>query len=504
MLRRVTQAAPSIEACPSDSVLSEDSCKCDPAACTKPPCLTELVLATNGSDLPGECCPTYSCVGCVNDTMIDGKCPCAAGAVIVGHKCVCVDEKKNLVDGECVCNPLQCPMPQLCDKKSVAVRVTEDCCNITICKPCPSDSESTHLEVDELEDHCLCLPCKTECGINKTVVIKKHGSGFPGNCCDLYECKKPEEIKGCIIGHEIFENGREWRSLDGQICKCSNGLSLCSKAKDMDAQSCFMDNKLYNDLETWTREDGCTECVCKNGIQQCISHFCDVKESYIQMNHSCFKNDRIYQHSESWIDPDGCTKCTCLKGDEICSNELCEPKFPPIIKADDCQPLANCNKTCLNGFKINKRGCEICRCNFRLGQDILSKYNITLNDLFKLLDDYKQERISTSSTTIATSSSESSFVEIISTVKPVVVVNRANFFEDVSSTTPEPVVVPTDAGKEPWVYIAIPVLAGGIFIFVIAIMCVYKSRRNSSIDLTNCRYQTVNNNNTIKKTEPLL
>ncbi|XP_074028042.1 cysteine-rich motor neuron 1 protein isoform X2 [Leptinotarsa decemlineata] len=504
-----TQAAPSIEACPPDSVVSEDSCKCDPNSCSKPPCLSELILATNGSDLPGQCCPAYSCVGCANETMIDGKCPCATGAVIMGHTCVCVDRGKSLIDGKCVCNPLQCPMPQLCNKTSVAVTVTDDCCKKTICQPCPSDSESTNLEGGELEDHCVCLPCKTDCGNNKTVVIKKHGSGFPGNCCDLYECKKSEETIGCFYGEEFYENGKEWLTLDSQICKCNNGLSLCSKAKEREAQSCFMDNKLYHDSESWTREDGCTECVCKSGIEQCISHFCDVKESHIQKNHFCLKNNHIYQHTESWTEADGCTKCTCINGDESCSSDLCEEQT--TMKLAECQPLSNCNKTCINGFKINKKGCEICRCNIvRLGQDILFKYNISLNELIGMLDEYKNKRTSTpsiSSTTTSTTTTTTIKSEIeltSSTTRPFVVVNRANFLEDTSSTTPEPVVVPADAGKEPWVYIAIPVLAGGIFIFVIAIMCVYKSRRNSSIDLTHCQYHNVNNNNTIKKTEPLL
>lgn len=42
----------------------------------------------------------------------------------------------------------------------------------TICKQCPLDSESTNLEVDELEDHCVCLPCELrQCGANETVSI---------------------------------------------------------------------------------------------------------------------------------------------------------------------------------------------------------------------------------------------------------------------------------------------------------------------------------------------
>ncbi|CAH1119795.1 unnamed protein product [Phaedon cochleariae] len=489
--RSTTRAAPSIEACPPDSVLSADVCKCDPSLCRKPPCPTELRQATNASEVPGQCCPTYECSGCKKEEEIAGKCPCAPGAVIEGDDCVCVDREKRLVDGKCLCNFLQCPLPQICDKKSVAVTVTGECCNTVICKPCPFDSESTNLETDELEDHCVCLPCKTDCGNNRTAVIKKHGSGFPGNCCDLYECKKPESVQGCIIGDVFYENGKEWQTEDLQICRCNNGLSLCSKTKDKEAQSCFVDNKLYKDNEKWTKEDGCTECTCKDGLEQCISHFCDVKETHIQKNHSCFRQDRIYQPSETWLEKDGCTKCTCANGTEQCVSSLCDPTT--TMKTNECQPLANCNTTCSHGYKINKKGCEVCRCsNGKISQDLLIKYNISLTELIKILDDFRSRKTST----VAPETSTRAAVTVDG------VVDRFGG----ASTTTEPSVVPTDDGRESWVYIAIAVLAFGIFIIAISIMCIYKSRRKSSIDLTHCQYHTVNNlnNNTIKKTDQLL
>ncbi|KAJ8929278.1 hypothetical protein NQ314_018032, partial [Rhamnusium bicolor] len=446
----VVQAAPSIEACPPDSILSNDFCICNPESCVKPSCLSVLTVAVNSSDLPGSCCPIYDCVDCRNDTLIDGKCPCAPGAVLDSkNQCECIDEEKHLVNGECICNPLQCKIPPLCDRKSVPVTIEEGCCKKTICKPCPADSESTKLEGDEIEDLCVCLPCKNDCGRNETIVIKKYGSGFPGNCCDLYECKKVEAIKGCHVGDIFYANGEKWFTNDAQECKCQNGLSLCSSLEEK-SQSCFKDNKIYKHLEKWTKEDGCTYCSCMNGEEKCISHYCEVRESQIQNNdaQSCLKEGHVYQHLESWTEKDKCTYCTCLNGIDKCTQYFCDNET--TIKKNECQPLANCNKTCINGFKINKKGCEICKCNnVKFTQEILNKYNITMKDLLTIVEDYMNQRTSTSSslsTTTTAITTPTTTANPIATFTTVINNRNAKLSEEtaISSTTTEPSVVPTD------------------------------------------------------------
>ncbi|CAH1159008.1 unnamed protein product [Phyllotreta striolata] len=525
-------AAPSVEACPSDSVLSEDACKCVPESCKKPPCPTDLQIATNGTDVPGQCCPTYECVGCDEEQKLDGKCPCGEGATIDGRECSCVDETKHLVEGKCVCNPILCPLPQLCDKKSVAVTISDGCCKKTICKPCPSDSESTNVEGDEIEDHCVCLPCKTECGYNKTAVIKKHASGFPGNCCDLYECKKTEEIstiKGCSYGDLFYENGKEWLTLESQVCKCENGLALCSDNKEVEATDCFVDNLFHKHNETWTKDDGCTTCTCANGEHDCISYYCDVKT--IQVNSSCVKDDVSFHDGDTWLESDGCTNCTCINGLRRCFDDLCEK---PTAKPAECPPLVNCTKTCINGFKTNRRGCEVCKCNaIRLSQDIFTRYNISMKDLIRILDEYKDKIdnfnasavttkfVDTTTTSISTTPATSSSTTTESISKtvdvfpqlPNVIMNRnAEFMMEnsnpVTSTTTEPSIIPTETESDLVVNICIAILVAAVLVIGIVFIYCYKSKRKSSIDLSNCHYQNVNsnhnNNNTIKKTDQLL
>lgn len=505
------QAAPPFESCPADSILSGDVCKCNPDSCLKPPCLSVLSVAKNGSDLPGSCCPIYDCVDCKNDTLVDGRCPCAPEAVLNSkNQCECIDKEKHLVKGECVCNPLQCKFPILCDRKSVRITIREGCCNKTICKSCPSDSESTHLESDEIEDVCVCLPCKTECGPNRTVEIKKRGTGFPGNCCDLYECKEIDEMKGCNVDDVFYKNGEEWSTADmHQKCKCQNGLSLCSNIIEQTLQSCFKDHKIYKHGANWTKEDGCTYCTCMNGEEKCISHFCEVKESQIQNNDSqpCLMEVHIYQHLESWREKDGCTYCKCINGEVKCTQEICNKN--PDIKKNECQPLANCNKTCINGFKINKKGCEICKCNgMKFPHNILEKYNITMEDLVTILENYKDQRTSTSTT--STTTIPVPIVEAISTGIPISTNEFAKKFDGTLSSTTEPSVVPTEKDSGYW-NIALPIVAllsiGCVILIIVIIMCIYKNRRRSSLDISNCQYESVNNlnnNNTIKKTEQLL
>lgn len=350
------------------------------------------------------------------------------------------------VNGECVCNPQQCPIKELCDKKSVAVTVDDGCCKKIVCKPCPSDSEASQLNSELLDDHCVCLPCRKECGNNRTAVVKKHGSGFPGNCCDLYECKELNEVKECHVDDRVYQNEEEWLINDEHKCKCQNGLSLCSKISEEKLLSCVEDHKIYKHNEEWIKEHGCTSCTCINGEANCISHFCEVKESRIHKNEtqSCFKDDRVYQHLDTWTEKDGCTFCTCINGMEECNQDICEKE--PINKKNECQPLANCNKTCINGFKINKKGCEICKCNsVKLTQDILVKYNITMKDLITIVEDYMNQRTSTSTTSTSTPV-PTPLVEVVSTNSPSDTNRNAKFFKEtlVTSTTTEPSVVPTD------------------------------------------------------------
>ncbi|XP_050312338.1 cysteine-rich motor neuron 1 protein-like isoform X2 [Anthonomus grandis grandis] len=333
---RLALAAPSTDACPLDSLLKDNHCVCNPFSCQKPPCLSTLTLRTKGTEEPGSCCPIYTCEGCKNDTLLDGKCPCAPGATI-NHLgvCECVDKERHLVDGECVCNPRFCELPRLvCDRKSVPTTIEDGCCRKTRCVPCPLDSESTNLDTAELEDHCVCLPCVNDCGLNKTVVIKKKGTGFPGNCCDLYECRPllVEKENDCVVGDIMYKNGEEWFTDENQKCTCENGVSLCAAMMvEQPPLDCWDESVVYKHNETWLKEKGCTLCQCLNGEPKCISHYCDVpKEGHIAANESvpCVREERVWNHLEQWQEVDGCTECTCLNGEERCDSKPCENHEP--------------------------------------------------------------------------------------------------------------------------------------------------------------------------------
>ncbi|CAH2017101.1 unnamed protein product [Acanthoscelides obtectus] len=413
---------------------------------------------------PGRCCPRYECVGCRREEdKLQGRCQCAKGAIIdrLGRTCRCIDPHKTLV------------------------------------------------------------------------IIKKKGSGFPGNCCDLYECRAADEAEEppppppsllsgggedakaaadassaiyCLVGDVRHPNGATWTTKDEQICHCISGLSRCSSEKMHQLEKpCFVDLKWYANGENWTKEDGCTQCICRNGEQQCISHFCEVKESHI--------------HSS-----DGDTDA-----DQV------------AVPSVECQPLADCDKSCTNGYKINRHGCEVCMCNEpppvihdKNTNGILEKYNISMEDLIRILDEYKHSQrfdsSSTSTTTTTTTTSSTSTInavlssggtddsealssqiwkEMISragesktTLVPVAKKEETKEEHPASiasvNGTAGPAVTagdaaPADGGDDVYTIVLVCCLAGvAACATAFAAACLYRNRRkSSSVDLTRCRYEHV-------------
>lgn len=339
-----------MEACPHDSIPVAESCKCNIDSCVKPPCLYELILSSNGSDTPGQCCPTYSCIGCSNETLIDEECPCAPDAVLIDNICTCQDPHKTLKNNECVCDPNLCELPQLCDDRSVAVTDKEGCCSKTKCIKCPDDSyKSPQNHNGEFEDICVCYPCKTECGPDEKVEIMEKGKGFPEHCCDLYTCEPDFSKKKCLTDDVAYAEGETWQTKDLQICECKNGLSFCKG----------------------------------NG-----------KESFSP----CHKEGAVYQHLDSWAQ-DSCTNCTCFDGHVNCVAESCGLSSGSINKPG-CPPLINCQKTCYYGF-ILTNGCQICECSPGPDyDDILQTFNISKSKLFEIVENYFSKSKTTTITPI--------------------------------------------------------------------------------------------------------
>lgn len=140
-------------------------------------------MAENGTNEPGNCCPIYTCDGCLDDERIDGACPCAMNATLNARGiCECVNPTESLSENNtCICDPNKCNLPELCDKRSVALRVQDGCCQKVNCKKCPDDSYPTAYRDDAVEDKCVCYPCKQhQCADGMRAVVKQRGKGLWG------------------------------------------------------------------------------------------------------------------------------------------------------------------------------------------------------------------------------------------------------------------------------------------------------------------------------------
>lgn len=96
-----------------------------------------------------------------------------------------------------------------------------------------------------------------------------------------------------------------------------------------------------------------------------------------------------------------------MDGKPNCIAYLCELNQGHLEKTDECLPLANCNKMCPNGFKTNKKGCQICKCAKGSSvEEILRSYDLTEKDLVRILEERlkdKEEKMSSGTTSSSTS-----------------------------------------------------------------------------------------------------
>ncbi|ENN70890.1 hypothetical protein YQE_12295, partial [Dendroctonus ponderosae] len=176
-------------------------------------------------------------------------------------------------------------------------------------------------------------------------------------------------------------------------------------------------------------------------------------------------------------------------GEEKCNSKPCGEK--EISNIGECLPLINCNKPCPNGLRLNKLGCEICKCKpARVKSELLSKYNITYSELLNLLEDYSKSKTAATSTsiistiittTLATSTEKNSAM-------PTVLIIRRDGTDDKNSGT---MITPAFSPKDVIVVIGI-------------IFCFYKNKKKYSVTPSRGSYHSVlsptsENNNTIKK-----
>ncbi|KRT85743.1 hypothetical protein AMK59_1458, partial [Oryctes borbonicus] len=386
--------------CPPDSELIDDICKCNVDLCPLPSCDKFLTIVRNGTDNPGNCCPLYTCDNCTAEAYPNGTCACGEGAFLNEEEvCECIDPHKTIVGDVCVCDPAKCELPLLCDTHSVEVKVVKGCCVQTVCRPCPEDSYPKNFQSDEIEDKCICFPCPdTQCNETHVPHILQRGRNVPTQCCDLYECvPKDTTSQQCVVNELVYEDGEWWVTDDKQNCTCHNGVALCNEplTADVLVKHCLHNDTSYPHLASWT-EDTCTNCTCLHGIPKCIAHLCNVTESVVKKYKECQYEDRSYQHLESWVTKE-CLKCDCYNGELRCEPHNCSSTS--IDTRKDCLPLDNCKRSCKNGYKVNRRGCAVCKCRIvasvvekdSLLDTYMKDHNLSANDILELLNE-KSER----------------------------------------------------------------------------------------------------------------
>lgn len=157
-----------------------------------------------------------------------------------------------------------------------------------------------------------------------------------GKCCDLYKCEKIARERHCTVENVTYKELEVWTTIDGQTCQCQGGLSFCSKVPE-EKGGCHHEQHVYKHMESWM-VDSCTNCTCIDGESRCIAHMCEINESR--------------------------------------------------IKKPDCLPL-KCNKECPEGYRLNRKGCKICRCVSPKYEELLHMYNITkIDELRDILDEH--------------------------------------------------------------------------------------------------------------------
>ncbi|EDW79065.2 uncharacterized protein Dwil_GK12270 [Drosophila willistoni] len=145
----------------------------------------------------------------------------------------------------------------------------------------PVESNWT-LEQDELYAQC-CLSkkciCKTciirDCKDIREVVVElmPESMDTPGQCCGQHECKRKPNCT------EEVDTTYYWLE-DCARCQCTGGKRLCEQTCDTIAGGeaeekhafCQSKHDFYRDGETW--KDGCYECTCAKGQQNCVTSFC--------------------------------------------------------------------------------------------------------------------------------------------------------------------------------------------------------------------------------------
>ncbi|XP_021928456.1 cysteine-rich motor neuron 1 protein-like isoform X3 [Zootermopsis nevadensis] len=365
--------------CPPDSAPSDPSvpgnrCQCAPARCVQPLCrfgATRVLLRT-GTTTPGDCCDVYECV-----QPKDKNC----------SEVICPDEG------------VDCPTDSY---RLPNLRAPGDCCSH------PQGCE------------CLPGPCpEPDCSDGEHARVVRQGNQKPGTCCPLYKCVEHELNDTCVFDGDVWKNGSTWWKNECTQCSCNNGLSFCAERTSQCPElpsSCRVTQvpqgkccpvcveadpvaenslilsggcvsstgELHQNGEDW-QEDPCTTCTCVAGAKKCQAHMCVLRcdhpryvpdeccplcdaTSVVTIPPHCpALNNCSLRCLHGFVrDNNGCYSCRCQADECVLEcpngylqdshgNKLCECSA-------ECPALSDCHKNCSHGFRLNKAGCEVCKC----------------------------------------------------------------------------------------------------------------------------------------------
>uniref|UniRef100_A0A3P9Q9E7 Cysteine-rich motor neuron 1 protein n=1 Tax=Poecilia reticulata TaxID=8081 RepID=A0A3P9Q9E7_POERE len=182
---------------------------------------------------------------------------------------------------------------------------------------------------------------------------------------------------------------------EGECCPVCIDVELMSM--DSTKASCWVNNKLRTHEEQW-KEDDCTFCQCVDGDPHCTAMACKQScQNPVKIPGECcpFCEEPSYETVSPLLCPplencslsgnecpygfqqdhNGCLLCQCLNNDSCPDlGKYCPLQCPTGYEKDDlgcevcecsiltpkCRTLT-CTKTCPYGY-VNKHGCEMCRC----------------------------------------------------------------------------------------------------------------------------------------------
>ncbi|UMM35471.1 hypothetical protein L5515_008075 [Caenorhabditis briggsae] len=361
--------------CPPDSQLITESstpgnccqkpgtCHCDQKKCVPsvPTCTKEerLVMVEKGSDTPGKCCAVYEC------QKKEKKCDNVICPPIIQDEEPCPSDSFRPPD--MIPKEGCCPVRQACK------------CRGSICRP-------------------------AQCPNKKVISVIKKGTGYPGRCCDEWDCIVGESKATCKHNNIERQPMETWHANDCETCQCLRGVSVCSKMACPKVNQectwigiptgeccpvclgCQTENQTKLERgDTWQKDD-CTSCTCSElGAHMCEKYmcktdFCD-EPTIIRPPATCPSLELCSLRCANGLRRDniGCYVCECLP-DEVPTNprcrelndENCEKQCAhgylkdedgcTVCKCSKCPPLHQCHKHCLYGFETNSAGCSLCKC----------------------------------------------------------------------------------------------------------------------------------------------